>query len=474
MNTSDNIESYAVLQLPSDMQLPTVDVKYLYRFEQTISMLEKGLHCDDDPKNVALGSLLVARDFYDGDWCGLLVADLDAGVFYPYWWTDKAEGDMAPTEFDEFEFVGNYDHWEKALRENSYIIVPDIDQAKHLITPNEFAHYQKLSVRSVIGVPLYYHRPCGFLVVRNPTRYFDHPEMLAIMGYVVLNCWKEQRNIEALQYQMKIPCAELTAPQDVYIRMFGEPEIHTLQGQLSAETLNSPKCWRLLVYLALHKKPIAMRAIAEALSPNEDVERTMNTLRVNLSRMKQRLETILDPEHPFVANTPYGYRLDPYYNVTTDADEFETIIENALQLQDVYPRSAELKRGLDLYRGSLYAEASSEHWLLPSVEHYTLIYLRAVNQLLKDLVELKDYPGIQKYAANSLRLEPGNETALFWLIVSLVKMGSHQMARAELERAKTVLTEIGYAELQEKLAKFDKGIIYHQRPNLKKWGAVIF
>ena len=56
--------------MPSQMVLPTVDVQYLFRFERTLAGLEKGLHNDDDPEEIAMQTIEVARDFYDADWCG--------------------------------------------------------------------------------------------------------------------------------------------------------------------------------------------------------------------------------------------------------------------------------------------------------------------------------------------------------------------------------------------------------------------
>ena len=45
--------------MPSQMVLPT----YLFRFESTLAGLEKGLHNDDDPEEIAMQTIEVARDF---------------------------------------------------------------------------------------------------------------------------------------------------------------------------------------------------------------------------------------------------------------------------------------------------------------------------------------------------------------------------------------------------------------------------
>jgi len=116
-----------------------------------------------------------------------------------------------------------------ALLQGENVVLNGLSQRKDGMTGSEFRHYQKMDVQSVIGVPLFYHKPCGFMIVKNPKQYADQPTMLAILGYVVLNCWKEQQNLEALKLQMKQPCAELKTDRDVFVRLFGEPEIHTLK-----------------------------------------------------------------------------------------------------------------------------------------------------------------------------------------------------------------------------------------------------
>lgn len=250
---------------------------------------------------------------------------------------------------------------------------------------------------------------------------------------------------------MKQPCAELTSEKDVYIRLFGQPEIHTLKGQLSAQTLNSPKGWRLISYLVIHKRPVPIRTIAEALSNDSESEYAQNALRVVMSRMKPKLESILDPKNSLVVNAGYGYRINDFYHLITDLQEFERYIANAKAQPDIAPRIEEYKKAVKLYREPVYREASHEHWLLATAEHYAIEYLFAVNQLLKDLAELKDYQSVQHFASKALEIEPGNAEAVYWLIAALMKIGSVQSAQAEYDRAKQMLPEPAFKELQEKL-----------------------
>ncbi len=46
-------------------------------------------------------TLITACEFYEADWCGIILLDLDISVWRPYWWYDVKCGEMADTAFHE-------------------------------------------------------------------------------------------------------------------------------------------------------------------------------------------------------------------------------------------------------------------------------------------------------------------------------------------------------------------------------------
>lgn len=66
---------------------------------------------------------------------------------------------------------------------------------------------------------------------------------------------------------------------------------------------------------------------------------------------------------------------------------------------------------------------------------------------------MKDYQSVQHFAAKALEIEPGNAEAVYWMIYALIKIGSVQSAQAEYDRAKQMLPEPAYKELNVKLAE---------------------
>ena len=63
MTKKSEIKSMPIL--PSQMVLPTVDMEYRFRFEGTLAGLEKGLHNDDDPEEIAMQTIEVADKVVD-------------------------------------------------------------------------------------------------------------------------------------------------------------------------------------------------------------------------------------------------------------------------------------------------------------------------------------------------------------------------------------------------------------------------
>ena len=94
----DNCFTVLYLFLPynTNQQLPgsLEDIQYALGFEHALRSLESQLHNTDNPEVIALEMLVAAVEFYDGDWCGVVEADLEVGAWTPLWWYDRRTGGM--------------------------------------------------------------------------------------------------------------------------------------------------------------------------------------------------------------------------------------------------------------------------------------------------------------------------------------------------------------------------------------------
>lgn len=110
-----------------------------------------------------------------------------------------------------------------------------------------------------------------------------------------------------------------------------------------------------------------------------------------------------------------------------------------------------LKQAVRIYKGNVLTSAEAEHWLMLTASHYNLKYVGIVNELLRMLADAECYHDLHKYAAQSLSIEPGNIYAYYWLIYSMVHLGSFDLAKSEYEMAQRYLTDEEYKELTDML-----------------------
>ena len=110
-----------------------------------------------------------------------------------------------------------------------------------------------------------------------------------------------------------------------------------------------------------------------------------------------------------------------------------------------------LKKAVNLYAGSFFHSAASEHWVMATAVNYQHQYIATVGELLKTLFDERDYASVHHFSAKALKYEPRSEDIYFWMIRSLIRIGHTEMARGELRMAQTRLLSEEYAALVERL-----------------------
>ena len=420
--------------------------KYNSEFRETLVSLERKLHTTEDPSAITMEALKMVCAFHDADWAGILIVDRSAEMWSPAMWYDPELGEMGPTLFYEEEYFENFQRWVQALRTGKPIIVTDTTAAD--VPPDEAAQYERLAAHSVIGAP-FGDRPTGFLVVRNPKRYPDKPDLVQMLAFVTLSSYYLLELENGIQMMREASEDNPADTDTVTINLFGVPEIITSTGQINEEIYHSENGWKLLTFLALKKTPVPSRSIATAIWPEENLDLKSDNIRHIIYRFKSKL-TFLQPNELLV-NTVSGYALNPDVKIICDIDEFDRLCSQAENTLDVQRTIAYLKKAISLYRGDIYSKCSHEHWLMASVTHYQMKYLNILSQLMSLLSEVKDYQAIQEVALQAMRIMPGNVNACYWTTISLYQLGGKDAAQKVIESIKPKLTDEEYAELKEKL-----------------------
>ena len=425
-------------------------IQYAQEVEGTLRILEAQLHESDDSNEIIHNVMKTACEFYQGDWVGFLELDLELNLWIPYVWYNPHDDDHTAELLAEVESFDFFSRWEAVMQSNTALSIPSTKDLKDA-PPEEAEMYQRLKIKKLIAVPIK-PRPTGFLVVRNPQRYIYRSSMLQMLAFVLLASLNEQKLMQSMR--LAISPENIKRDTDVIINLFGNLEIYTANGVLRESDLKSPKICRLLAYIVLNRKSsVPAREIVEAVWPEEAVESDNpgKNLRALIFRLRQSFSLISG--YSLIETTPNGYGFNPELNITTDLEMFEKYWAMAQQTSVVSEKAEILKRAVDLYKGSILESAADEHWLIPKASYYNLRYQGLVSELLKTLADTKDYHNLHRYAAQALALDPGNGTAHYWLIYSMVKRGADELAKTQVQIAQEELTDEDYRELVNALKK---------------------
>ena len=427
---------------------------YSKDFERTLTHLEHQLHNSDAPEEVIMHMLAAATEFYNGDWAGIMEADLVMKIWSPLWWYNRRTQAMTPNTFGDLQEGEYLVRWIDALTHGKPMIIPDTEEIRNT-NPLEYAFLKANRIHALIAVP-FWKQPTGFLIVRNPKRYVTRTSLLQMMAFVAASSVNEKRLMD--RAQLALTPAVIQKDTDVVVNFFDELQIITSKGVLTEQDLNSPMIVHLVVYLLLHaKRNNQPQEIFRTLWPDEAIERANVKVKSIVYRFQRMFNMICD--HRLIEHVGGSYRINPVLNVITDLDMFTDAWNQATTSSDLIAKRYLLKNAMDIYKNGLLPAHNCEHWLLPIAAHYSLRYICVINQLLSILDLTHDYVCIHEYAGIAVQAVPGRADAHYWLAYAMLKLGTTELAKNELQVAKQMLTEDEYHDLLRRLEISDSGKI---------------
>lgn len=430
--------------LPEEFQ--NEHIQYALEVEQALSSLESNLHNSDDPEEIITKMLVAAVTFYDGDWAGIMEADLTMKVWSTLWWYNRKTGGMTPNSFGDLQEGEYLVRWIDALMHGTPMLIHDIESIAES-SPLEYEFLKQCSVQSIIAVP-FWKRPTGFLIVRNPKRYLNRSSLLQMMAFVAVSSVNEKRLMDSTKLQL-VP-EVIKNDTDIIINIFDELQIITSKGVLAEKDLKSPKISKLIVYLLLHtRRPASPCEIVQDLWPEDDLTKASINVKSLIYRLQQMFGLISD--YRLIESTASGYWLNPDLNIITDLDIFEDLWNKVQVTADLQAKGHLLKKAMELYKHGPMDIYSGEHWFMPTITHYSLRYAGVINKLLSTLDMANDYVCILEYANIAIGAIPESLDAYYWLIYAMNHLGMGEIARSEMKAAKQVLTENDYQDLLNKL-----------------------
>jgi pentatricopeptide repeat protein len=137
--------------------------------------------------------------------------------------------------------------------------------------------------------------------------------------------------------------------------------------------------------------------------------------------------------------------MNPDNSYYSDIDEFDSLIEKSLSKDDNPERIRVLKAAILLYKGEAL-EGYYEQWCENLRSEYRNKFIKALEQLLKLLLEDGQTDELALYSDKLLMADNLNETAYTVMIESLVKAGNMVSAKEKYQKMLSVYK----AELGEK------------------------
>ncbi len=425
------------------------DMQFYKDFHDALITIESEMHNEEGTDNIAKASVLATYKFYDADWAGILIADPFTKMWSPAIWLSRKTGWNSETLFDDNEVFEDYPRWVESLRNGHPVIIEDVNQIEDL-SESEIRNYKKLEVHGVIGTP-FGERPTGFMCIKNPRRYKTNPDFAKMMTFVGLSTLYLDELFRGMEMIRQADKDNLQSGDSVRINLFGVPEIQNAYGSTDATQYKSQQGWELITYLAMMRRPVPSKMIAEALWPDQSLKDKTDAVRGIRYRFIKNLSylhvgNILTP-----SDNKTGYMINTELPITIDVWEFEDLIRTSKVTRDILKKIELLKQAVSLYRGTVYKEISDKEWLMAHAMRYDHLYESTVLELLESLDKVKDYGAMHHHTLEALNYMPDSAELYYWLIKASEGMGSKGMLKNQMELIQSHLREEEYRKLIQKL-----------------------
>lgn len=276
--------------------------QYVHDVERVITQIDESLYGKRDSETQIMDYLKMAVEFYDGDWSGILDADITMKLWSASWWYNRRTEGMTPNSFGDLEEGDYLKTWIDSLRSGAKIVIDDIEGMKET-APAEYIFLKQNRVHSLIAIP-FWKRPTGFLIVRNPKRYISHSGVLRMLAFAAVTAVNEKRLLDSTR--LSHSSEFIKNDRDVVINLFGNLKIITSKGVITDHYLSSPRISRFIVYLLLHRKrPVPAMQIHGDLWPDEEPEKAGKAIK-NLTYRLQQVFGLLS-DYRLIESTVTGY-----------------------------------------------------------------------------------------------------------------------------------------------------------------------
>ncbi|MCS6919901.1 MAG: AAA family ATPase [Fimbriimonadales bacterium] len=158
--------------------------------------------------------------------------------------------------------------------------------------------------------------------------------------------------------------AALAGGWDIFIQLMGEGGVRFRHAVMTRKSWASPRARALFAHLALNGgAPIDMHTLLEQHFPHLDPDKARVNLQTVISAARRSLRKAFGAAAGDWIHYENGlYRWNPPHTWRVDAQEFESVAQDALSIADPDEQLARLDHAISLYTGDLLTEFADEAW----------------------------------------------------------------------------------------------------------------
>lgn len=219
------------------------------------------------------------------------------------------------------------------------------------------------------------------------------------------------------------------ADVELAVRTLGATEVWVSGHRI--HRWSSKRAQMVFRYLLWERGPVRREVLMDLLWPHATAQSARNNLNVAIHAVRRTLEK--GGPGPWVVYRAGTYRIAPERTIWCDVDEFEARRRSAANalLQGHHDVAADqLSRAAALYRGPLFADASTGEWYLSDRRALTEHCAEVLEHLARLQYEAGRYIESTELCRRLLRIEPCHESAHRLLMRSYAARGlRHLVAR---------------------------------------------
>lgn len=329
------------------------------------------------------------------------------------------------------------------------ILVKNTEHVKKT-SPSEYKLYQRLQATAVIGCPFYKHST-GFVVVKNPKRYYHQHYLLRMFTYVLMMELNEYKLVNSIPSNTAFvdDNDENTYRMNIFN---GIQIIHA--GETCQHDAFAPEEIELLTYLAIRDfdRVVSARDL-ETLIWEGKYATNGQKARYAISGIRSRHSMVSDKQFIEMANK--GYRFNADCSVTIDIQEFLKLESLLSVVHTAKEKKRILKEIIRLYNGPILLTKDSPSWMDSYSHHFQNRYMKNVNHLLRLYYEDQNYDSLHKYAEISMAVIPNNEVGFYWKLKTYNILGDISHAESLMQVAENALPKETFDRLKKRLEKAD-------------------